>query len=427
VPGPDAAGAKVQGGDREPSAVAAAEVGGGAMKGAAVPGEQVPGPDAAGAKVQGGDREPSAVAAAEVGGIDPGVELPIVCYTTDTTYEPNGVRHVLRVVEYLGRGGEASVFLVRHTLPSSHSDSSSSGSTSPAPMCGSAEAPGNVSSSRGEEVLPPLLALKVARPYSDLAPATRQELPENAYRRMMMNSFCKECDIMSKCMEAGSVNVLSCYGWGCIVLASGQEQPALLLEYSALGSLDRELSLCKPGTGLPSSEVKNYISQAVGGIWDYQTHARAIHRDLKPSNLLLFEDPQNGRYIKVADFGIAKVLDDMYLYGHTQRCTYALRAPEVQPGKGQDARLDVWLLGCLLLELLTGWPPFWYIDMDRSLSEEQKRSRRCAAELDNPACPYASILTSNELAFARSCLAFDVTDRPGAEELLLHRHVYFSK
>jgi serine/threonine protein kinase len=290
-------------------------------------------------------------------------------------------------------------------------------------MCGSADAPGNVSSSRSEEVLPPLLALKIARPYSDLAPATRHELPENTYRGMMIDAFVKECCIMAKCRAARYV--LNCYGVGCVALASEQERPALLVEYAPLGSLQDVLASCRPGTGLPSSVVQTYIRQAAHGMYDYQTDARAVHRDLKPSNLLLFEDPQNGRYIKVADFGIAKVLANMTQYGYTQRCSPDYRAPELQPGKGHDARMDVFHLACLMLELLTGWPPFNYINTDPSLNEEQKRSRRCAAELDNPACPYASRLNSKELSFARSCLAYDVADRPGVEALLL-KHEYLN-
>jgi serine/threonine protein kinase len=236
----------------------------------------------------------------------------------------------------------------------------------------------------------------------------------------MMDAFRNEYNLLTKCRA--SSYVLDSYGWGSVVLTNGQERPALLLEYSPLGSLQDELALRGPGTGLPSSVVKTYIRHAACGMEEYQALAKALHRDLKASNLLLFDHPWAGRYIKIADFGLGKVLA---VHGYRQRCSPDWHAPELQPGTGHDLRLDVSRLGSLMLELLTGWPAFNYINTDPSLNEEQKRSRRCAAELDNPACPYASRLNSKELAFARSCLANEVTDWPGVEALLF-KHVYLT-
>ncbi|CAN93268.1 Protein kinase [Sorangium cellulosum So ce56] len=90
-------------------------------------------------------------------------------------------------------------------------------------------------------------------------------------------------------------------------------------------------------------------------------HARGVtHRDLKPANLFL----QDGRLdqVKILDFGIAR--DATATGGLTEPGvplgTPAYMAPEQVRGEQDiDARADVYALGCILFECLTGQPPFW--------------------------------------------------------------------
>lgn len=87
---------------------------------------------------------------------------------------------------------------------------------------------------------------------------------------------------------------------------------------------------------------------------------KIIHRDLKPENIWLLSMPDNAIFVKVLDFGIAKVLDDKVqmtragdIYG-----TPSYMSPEQCRGKEIDARSDLYSLGCVLYEMLVGRAPF---------------------------------------------------------------------
>ncbi|CAO4374407.1 unnamed protein product [Caenorhabditis nigoni] len=78
---------------------------------------------------------------------------------------------------------------------------------------------------------------------------------------------------------------------------------------------------------------------------------RLIHCDLKPENVLLKQQGRSG--IKVIDFG-SSCFDDQRIYTYIQSRFY--RAPEVILGTKYGMPIDMWSLGCILAELLTGYP-----------------------------------------------------------------------
>jgi predicted ATPase len=91
--------------------------------------------------------------------------------------------------------------------------------------------------------------------------------------------------------------------------------------------------------------------------------AGVVHRDLKPDNVFL-EPSSGGRHVKVLDFGIAKIAavagraTGELTIGGAILGTPAYMAPEQASGGEVDGRSDVYALGCLLYELVTGRPPF---------------------------------------------------------------------
>jgi serine/threonine protein kinase len=88
-------------------------------------------------------------------------------------------------------------------------------------------------------------------------------------------------------------------------------------------------------------------------------HARGIvHRDIKPENLFLADDGHGGRTTKVLDFGIARVGASQRTAVGTQLGTPFYMSPEQARGVGVGATTDVWAMGIVWFELLTGKLPF---------------------------------------------------------------------
>jgi serine/threonine-protein kinase len=129
--------------------------------------------------------------------------------------------------------------------------------------------------------------------------------------------------------------------------------PYFSLEFCGGGSLDRKLS----GTPLPSREAAELVSRVARAI-DEAHRKDILHRDLKPANVLLGEDGTP----KITDFGLAKRLDGPS--GQTASGavlgTPSYMAPEQAAGKTKaiGPAADIYGLGAILYELLTGRPPF---------------------------------------------------------------------
>ncbi|WP_165224027.1 protein kinase domain-containing protein [Aquisphaera insulae] len=145
------------------------------------------------------------------------------------------------------------------------------------------------------------------------------------------------------------------------VLAVGEERglPYYAMEYLPGGSLADRLD----GTPLPPGEAARLVG-AVAGAVQYAHGAGVIHRDLKPGNILLDGPPAPGPIgtPRVSDFGMAKRegADLGRTPTHAVLGTPSYMAPEQALGRSRDAgpRADIYALGAVLYELLTGRPPF---------------------------------------------------------------------
>ena len=141
--------------------------------------------------------------------------------------------------------------------------------------------------------------------------------------------------------------------------------------------------------------------------------AGIIHRDIKPGNIMLTP----GGSVKVLDFGIARALDSHTL---TQTATVlgtsAYMSPEQALGQPADARSDIYSLGCVLYEMLTGEPPFT-AEVSAAVLHQHVRVEPKPARERNPAIPPAlGALVMQMLAKSpndRPQTAAEVRDRLG--------------
>jgi eukaryotic-like serine/threonine-protein kinase len=114
-------------------------------------------------------------------------------------------------------------------------------------------------------------------------------------------------------------------------------------------ALPRFLSLCRQiCLGLQCAHQGILIEDRVFPI---------VHRDIKPSNVLVSQDETLGELVKILDFGIAKVLQDEGNQTHCFMGTLAYSSPEQMEGRELDARSDIYSLGVMMFQMLTGKMP----------------------------------------------------------------------
>jgi serine/threonine protein kinase len=97
-------------------------------------------------------------------------------------------------------------------------------------------------------------------------------------------------------------------------------------------------------------EIAQSVAEALA--YAHRSEQRIVHRDIKPANILIRRADNE---VKVTDFGIAAVLAERA--GNTAVGTMAYMAPEQSKGTGIDERADLYSLGALLYEMLTGQRP----------------------------------------------------------------------
>lgn len=151
------------------------------------------------------------------------------------------------------------------------------------------------------------------------------------------------CEHVVRVMDAGT-------------LPSGA--PYLVMEY--LDGVDLEM-LARRG-GLPPQQVVDFALQSLEAL-AHAHAARVIHRDLKPANLFLACMPDGRQIIKLLDFGVAMSVDFDVEEDRVVGSPRYMSPEQLRKGV-LDARTDLWSLGVVLYELLSGEPPF-----DGSLSE----------------------------------------------------------
>lgn len=228
-------------------------------------------------------------------------------------------------------------------------------------------------------------------------------------------SIQKEKEVMDNIR--GCRNVIKCFGEEITNGDNGQMVYNLLLEYGSGGTLADVIKKCK-GEGMREYDVRRYARSIVVGL--NHIHQKGyVHCDLKPENILLVSSYGKGDFVaKIGDFGLAKRVSrtKKNKLGCCWRGTPMYFSPEAVINGVQEQPADIWAVGCIVFQMLTG-KPVWF--SDQGLGMDEVLSRICD-ENDSPFVSSSSSLSAEAISFLKGCLCRKVMCRLTANMLLNH-------
>lgn len=213
-------------------------------------------------------------------------------------------------------------------------------------------------------------------------------------------------------------NVVSYYG-----IEPHRDKVYIFMEYCSGGSL---ASLLQHGRIEDETVVQVYALQMLEGL-GYLHELNIVHRDIKPENILL---DHNG-VIKFVDFGAAKIIAKQgktmipdgaarHERASSMTGTPMYMSPEVIKGTNEPqtrpGAIDVWSLGCVILEMVTGRRPWAHLDNEWAIMYN-------IAQGKPPQPPQADQISRAGLDFLEKCFDPDARRRSSAAELLSHEWI----
>lgn len=178
----------------------------------------------------------------------------------------------------------------------------------------------------------------------------------------------------------------------------------LVVEYVEGLSLAEHLSQY---TAFPETLVAEIARQVLCGL-QYLHDNGVTHRDLKPANILV----DNSAAVKICDFGVSRSENVQTINPGQQHMvgTPWYIAPEMVEYRPYTTGVDIWSLGCTVLELATGRRPY------HELSAMQVLFRM----VEDRCPPIPGNLSTDAKDFLKSCWVWDPQERPSAKDLLRH-------
>ncbi|KAI9684546.1 MAG: hypothetical protein M1822_005634 [Bathelium mastoideum] len=168
--------------------------------------------------------------------------------------------------------------------------------------------------------------------------------------------------------------------------------------------------ICEKGkfTEKDASQTIRQVLEAV----NYLHQNNVVHRDLKPENLLYVTRHPDSSLV-LADFGIAKTLDDKQKMLTSMAGSFGYAAPEVMLKRGHSKPVDMWSMGVITYTLLCGYSP-WRSENLQDLIVEMQGNKVTFHER------YWKDVSSDAKDFILSLLRVDPSRRPTSEEALKH-------
>ncbi|AET40720.1 mitogen-activated protein kinase kinase kinase BCK1 Ecym_6344 [Eremothecium cymbalariae DBVPG len=184
---------------------------------------------------------------------------------------------------------------------------------------------------------------------------------------------------------------------------------SLFLEYVAGGSVG---SLIRLYGHFDEQLIRFLTKQVLEGL--AYLHRRGIlHRDMKADNLLL----DNNGVCKISDLGISRKSNNIYSNAEmTMRGTVFWMAPEmVDTTQGYSAKVDIWSLGCVVLEMFAGKRPWSNLEVVAAMFQIGKS--KTAPPIPEKTLP---LISKDGRVFIDDCFKIDPEKRPTADTLLSH-------
>jgi serine/threonine protein kinase len=191
---------------------------------------------------------------------------------------------------------------------------------------------------------------------------------------------------------------------------SPEGEVRIFMEYMAGGSLS---GIIKQYGALPEPIIIKFTRQILHGLHYLHSHG-VVHRDLKGANILADGDGN----VKLADFGASKHIQGLPLLSENSELCKSIRgslywmAPEILKREPYGRKVDIWSLGCVVIEMATGTHPWQnistYSQLCLAVAEQQKPTIS-----DN-----LSDLCKN---FVYICLNYNKKQRPNTSILLKHQ------
>lgn len=189
---------------------------------------------------------------------------------------------------------------------------------------------------------------------------------------------------------------------------------SIFLEYISGGSVG---SCLRKHGKFEESVVSSLTRQTLAGL-AYLHREGILHRDLKADNILLDLDGT----CKISDFGISKKTDNIYGNdkSNSMQGSVFWMAPEVvrSQGQGYSAKVDIWSLGCVVLEMFAGRRPW-------AKEEAVGAIYKLGSLNESPPIPedVSSNISAQAVGFMYDCFTIDPSERPTADTLL-SRHPF---
>src|ERR1039458_9163035 len=196
--------------------------------------------------------------------------------------------------------------------------------------------------------------------------------PELSVDRSFVERFRREAQAAANLSHP---NIVPVFDWG-------EDAGAyfIVMEFIDGRPLSSILKTAGPLSADRAAAVGGHVAAALG----YAHKHGVIHRDVKPGNVLITDDGQ----VKVTDFGIARAINTEESLTQTGAVmgTATYFSPEQAEGIGVDARTDIYSLGVVLFEMVTGRPPFLG-DTPVAVASKHVRDHPPAPRELNPSIP----------------------------------------